>query len=152
MECTTSLEKKNGCLLKLGRDYLNIKDENKCLKYIQKANELLYIPPNLPHKVVNTQNSLCITGNFWTKSWRKVMKWNNLSLTLKVRLISNFFQEIITTAFLPFMALYLSDMTSTKFAGIFLTLLVLLNFPISFFAGYLIEFFPKKNLYYFINF
>ena len=47
------------------------------------------------------------------------MKWNNLSLTLKVRLISNFFQEIITTAFLPFMALYLSDMTSTKFAGIF---------------------------------
>ena len=49
------------------------------------------------------------------------------------------------------MALYLSDMTSTKFAGIFLTLLVLLNFPISFFAGYLIEFFPK-NLYYFINF
>ncbi|MDA3752936.1 MFS transporter [Staphylococcus aureus] len=73
------------------------------------------------------------------------MKWNNLSLTLKVRLISNFFQEIITTAFLPFMALYLSDMTSTKFAGIFLTLLVLLNFPISFFAGYLIEFFPKKK-------
>ncbi|HDJ1875181.1 TPA: MFS transporter [Staphylococcus aureus] len=73
------------------------------------------------------------------------MKWNNLSLTLKVRLISNFFQEIITTAFLPFMALYLNDMTSTKFAGIFLTLLVLLNFPISFFAGYLIEFFPKKK-------
>ena len=74
------------------------------------------------------------------------MKWNNLSLTLKVRLISNFFQEIITTAFLPFMALYLSDMTSTKFAGIFLTLLVLLNFPISFFAGYLIEFFLKKSV------
>ncbi|HDH0962400.1 TPA: cupin-like domain-containing protein [Staphylococcus aureus] len=55
----------------IGQDYLNIKDENKCLKYIQKANELLYIPPNLPHKVVNTQNSLCITGNFWDEELEK---------------------------------------------------------------------------------
>ena len=80
------------------------------------------------------------------------MKWKTISLTLKVRLISNFFQEIITTAFLPFMALYLNDMTSTKFTGIFLTTLVLLNFPISFFAGYLIEYFPKKKSVLFYQF
>ena len=49
----------------IGENYLNIRDENQCLKYIQKPNELIYIPPNLPHKVINTQNSLCITGNFW---------------------------------------------------------------------------------------
>lgn len=73
------------------------------------------------------------------------MKWSKISTTLKVRLISNFFQEIITTAFLPFMALYLSDMTNSKFTGIFLTALVLVNFPISFVAGHLIESLPKKN-------
>lgn len=73
------------------------------------------------------------------------MKWSKISTTLKVRLISNFFQEIITTAFLPFIALYLSDMTNSKFTGIFLTTLVLVNFPISFVAGHLIESLPKKN-------
>lgn len=73
------------------------------------------------------------------------MKWSKISTTLKVRLISNFFQEIITTAFLPFIALYLSDMTNSKFTGIFLTALVLVNFPISFVAGHLIESLPKKN-------
>ncbi len=70
MECT-NLWRKEWLFAEIGQDYLNIKDENKCLKYIQKANELLYIPPNLPHKVVNTQNSLCITGNFWDEELEK---------------------------------------------------------------------------------
>ncbi|MGG0205710.1 MFS transporter [Bacillus mycoides] len=69
----------------------------------------------------------------------------NLNLTLKVRLISNFFQEIITTAFLPFIALYLSDLVSVKFSGIFLSILVILNFPVALLGGYLIEIFPKKK-------
>lgn len=73
------------------------------------------------------------------------MIWRNLSVTLKVRLISNFFQELITSAFLPFIALYLSDMANPKFAGIFLTLLVVANFPVSMIGGYLIETFPKKK-------
>ena len=73
------------------------------------------------------------------------MIWRNLSVTLKVRLISNFFQELITSAFLPFIALYLSDMANPKFAGIFLTLLVVANFPVSLIGGYLIETFPKKK-------
>ena len=60
----------------------------------------------------------------------------NLNLTLKVRLISNFF-EIITTAFLPFIALYLSDLVSVKFSGIFLSILVILNFPVALLGGYL---------------
>ena len=41
-------------------------------KIYTKANELLYIPPNLPHKVVNTQNSLYITGNFWDEVGEKL--------------------------------------------------------------------------------
>lgn len=69
----------------------------------------------------------------------------NLNLTLKVRLVSNFFQEVITTAFLPFIALYLSDLVSVKFSGIFLSALVILNFPIALLGGYLIEILPKKK-------
>ena len=52
-------------LLDVDADYNNINDISKGIKYIQKPNELLYIPPKMPHKVTNTKNSLCITGNFW---------------------------------------------------------------------------------------
>ncbi|MBO0927325.1 MFS transporter [Staphylococcus sp. 30400_3112M30941] len=69
-----------------------------------------------------------------------------LSMTLKVRLISNFLQLIITTAFIPFIALYLTDMLSQSIVGIYLVGLVILKFPLSIISGYLIEIFPKKLL------
>lgn len=69
-----------------------------------------------------------------------------LSTTLKVRLISNFLQLIITTAFIPFIALYLTDMLSQSIVGIYLVGLVILKFPLSIISGYLIEIFPKKLL------
>ncbi|EOD7965041.1 MDR family MFS transporter [Staphylococcus aureus] len=69
-----------------------------------------------------------------------------LSTTLKVRLISNFLQLIITTAFMPFIALYLTDMLSQSIVGIYLVGLVVLKFPLSIISGYLIEIFPKKLL------
>lgn len=69
-----------------------------------------------------------------------------LSTTLKVRLISNFLQLIITTAFIPFIALYLTDMLSQSIVGIYLVGLVVLKFPLSIISGYLIEIFPKKLL------
>lgn len=68
-----------------------------------------------------------------------------LNTTLKVRLILNFFQLIITTAFLPFIALYLNEMVNTKFSGWFLTLLVLLNIPIGLFGGHIIDVFSKRK-------
>lgn len=68
-----------------------------------------------------------------------------LNTTLKVRLISNFFQIMITTAFMPFIALYLSEMISTRFSGTFLTILVLLNIPIGLFGGHIIDVFSKKH-------
>lgn len=67
-----------------------------------------------------------------------------LSTTLKVRLISNFLQLIITTAFIPFIALYLTDMLSQSIVGIYLVGLVVLKFPLSIISGYLIEIFPKS--------
>ena len=47
------------------------------------------------------------------------MNLKQLSLTLKIRLICDFFQNMIVTAFLPFMALYLTDMVNQHFAGLF---------------------------------
>ncbi len=47
------------------------------------------------------------------------MNVKQLSTTLKVRLICDFFQNIIVTAFLPFIALYLTDMVNQHFSGLF---------------------------------
>ncbi|MEB2859820.1 MFS transporter [Staphylococcus sp. GCP4] len=69
-----------------------------------------------------------------------------LSLTLKIRLICDFFQNMIVTAFLPFMALYLTDMVNQHFSGLFLFALVMINFPISIISGHIIERLPKKTL------
>jgi len=74
------------------------------------------------------------------------MGFRQLNVTLKVRLISNFFQEIVSTAFLPFIALYLTDMVNPVFSGIFLSSLVILNLPIALLGGYLIESLPKKKM------
>ncbi|WP_202599211.1 hypothetical protein [Weissella confusa] len=81
------------------------------------------------------------------------MIWRNLSVTLKVRLISNFFQELITSAFLPCIALYLSDMANPKFAGIFLTLRVVANLTVSLLGGHLLESFHNTKaalIYHFV--
>jgi len=74
------------------------------------------------------------------------MGFRQLNITLKVRLISNFFQEIVSTAFLPFIALYLTDMVNPVFSGIFLSSLVILSLPITLLGGYLIEVFPQKKM------
>lgn len=69
-----------------------------------------------------------------------------LSVTLKVRLISDFFQTIIAIAFLPYIALYLTDMVNQAFSGIFLTTLIAVNLPISLISGYIMNYFSKKTL------
>ena len=68
-----------------------------------------------------------------------------INVTLRVRLISNFFQLIITTAFLPFTALYLNEMVNAKFSGIFLSILIILNIPINLLGGQIIDSFPKRK-------
>lgn len=73
------------------------------------------------------------------------MVFNNLNTTLKVRLISNLFQEIIFTGTMPFVALYLTDMISVKFSGIFLTLTVIISMTFSFIGGYVSDGHRKKT-------
>lgn len=67
-----------------------------------------------------------------------------MSITLKVRLICSFFENLIVMAFLPFIALYLTDMVNQAFSGIFLFILVLINFPISMISWHIIERYPKN--------
>lgn len=69
-----------------------------------------------------------------------------LSVTLKVRLISDFFQTIIAIAFLPYIALYLTDMVNQTFSGIFLTILIAINLPMSLISGYIMNLSSKKKL------
>ena len=52
---------------------------------------------------------------------------------------------IITTAFIPFIALYLTDMLNQSIVGIYLVVLVILKFPLSIISGYIIEIFPKVS-------
>ncbi|MFH6858553.1 MDR family MFS transporter [Staphylococcus capitis] len=68
-----------------------------------------------------------------------------MSITLKVRLICSCFENLIVMVFLPFIALYLTDMVNQAFSGIFLFILVLINFPISMISGHIIERYPKKR-------
>lgn len=55
-----------------------------------------------------------------------------------------FFQNIIVTAFLPFIALYLTDMVNQHFSGLLFGL-VMINFPISLISGHIIERLPKRR-------
>ncbi len=73
------------------------------------------------------------------------MIFNKLNTTLKVRLISNLVQEIIFTGTMPFVALYLTDMVSVKFSGIFLTLTVVISMIFSFIGGYISDGNRKKT-------
>lgn len=73
-------------------------------------------------------------------------KFNLLNPTLKVSLIAGFFQQMITTAFLPFIALYLTEMISAQFTGLFLSLLVLTTIPLDLYGGYIIDTFAKRKI------
>ncbi|MEI3607553.1 MFS transporter [Pseudogracilibacillus sp. SE30717A] len=61
-------------------------------------------------------------------------------------MISNLFQEIIYTATMPFVALYLTDMISVKFSGIFLTIAMIISMIFSFIGGHINDSNRKKNI------
>ena len=48
--------------------------------------------------------------------------------------------------FCLFIALYLTDMVNQAFSGVFLFILVLINFPISMISGHIIERYPKRTM------
>lgn len=70
--------------------------------------------------------------------------FKQLHMTLKVKLITHLFQEIIYTSTILFVALYLTDLVSIKFSGIVLTFTVFISMLFSFIGGYISDLHRKK--------
>lgn len=73
------------------------------------------------------------------------MKFNKLNTTLKLRLITVFFQGIVMSSTLPFIALYLSSIIGEKYTGIFLSSVVIINVIFAFLGGALGDKSNKKR-------
>lgn len=56
------------------------------------------------------------------------MSWREFEQNIKVRLITSFFNRAVTSAVMPFMALFFSQEINKVWAGLFLILTVILSF------------------------
>lgn len=54
------------------------------------------------------------------------MNWKDFEQNIKVRLITSFFNRAVTSAVMPFMALFFAQEINKVWAGLFLILLLLL--------------------------
>jgi MFS family permease len=70
--------------------------------------------------------------------------FNNLPKNIKIRLITNLLGTTITTAILPFMILYISDIKGNLFAGIFSTSLVFCGYIAKMLGGYVADRYKRK--------
>ncbi|MGM0942484.1 MAG: MDR family MFS transporter [Bacillota bacterium] len=71
---------------------------------------------------------------------------SNLPNNIKVRLIATFLNRIVTSAVMPFMALYLSTEINKMFAGIFLIAMLIINYLFTLVGGYLGDKFIRKRI------
>ena len=78
-------------------------------------------------------------------------QFNQLSKTLKARMLCDFLLTLSSTAILPFMALYLTTMVNAVFAGIFLMTTVIVGFFVSFIGGYVSDHFERKRVISFVH-
>ena len=76
---------------------------------------------------------------------------NQLSRTLKARMLCDFFFFFSSSAILPFIALYLTTMINAVFAGIFLMATVIIGFIVSFIGGYVSDHFERKKVISFVH-
>lgn len=56
------------------------------------------------------------------------MNWTEFEQNIKVRLITSFFNRAVTSAVMPFMALFFAQEINKVWAGLFLILTVMLSF------------------------
>lgn len=56
------------------------------------------------------------------------MNWKDFEQNIKVRLITSFFNRAVTSAVMPFMALFFAQEINKVWAGLFLILTVTLSF------------------------
>nr|WP_240626579.1 MFS transporter [Staphylococcus carnosus] len=80
-----------------------------------------------------------------------VHQLNQLSRTIKARMLCDFLLTLSSSAILPFIALYLTTMINAVFAGIFLMATVIIGFIVSFIGGYVSDHFERKKVISFVH-
>lgn len=74
------------------------------------------------------------------------MNWKKYPQNIKVRLITSFFNRAVSSAVMPFMALFFSQEMSKVWAGLFLVFTVIISFFVNLIGGYISDRFPRKNV------
>ncbi|MET3195306.1 MFS transporter [Bacillus sp. OAE603] len=74
------------------------------------------------------------------------MNWKDYPRNIKVRLFTSFFNRTVTSAVMPFMALYFTHEMNKVWAGLYLIFTVLISFLVNLIGGYVSDRFSRKNL------
>ncbi len=74
------------------------------------------------------------------------MKWNEYPRNIKVRLITSFFNRGVSSAVMPFMALFFAQEISKVWAGLFLVFTVIIGFFVNLVGGYISDRFRRKKV------
>ncbi|EEM55796.1 MULTISPECIES: MDR family MFS transporter [Bacillus] len=74
------------------------------------------------------------------------MGWKDYEQNIKVRLITSFFNRAVTSAAMPFMALFFAQEKDKVWAGLFLILTVFIGFLVSLIGGYISDRFSRKRI------
>lgn len=74
------------------------------------------------------------------------MKWRDYPQNVKVRLLTSFFIRALSSAVIPFMALFFAQEMSKLWAGVFLVMTVIVGFLSNLVGGYVSDRFHRKKI------
>ncbi|MDR4935599.1 MFS transporter [Rossellomorea marisflavi] len=74
------------------------------------------------------------------------MGWKEYPQNIKVRMIASFFNRAVSSAVMPFMALFFATEMSKVWAGMFLISTVVIGFIVNLIGGYVSDRFPRKRV------
>ncbi|WP_445509131.1 MDR family MFS transporter [Rossellomorea marisflavi] len=74
------------------------------------------------------------------------MGWKEYPQNIKVRMIASFFNRAVSSAVMPFMALFFATEMSKVWAGMFLISTVIIGFIVNLIGGYVSDRFPRKRV------
>jgi len=74
------------------------------------------------------------------------MTWKDYPRNIKVRLLTSFFNRAVSSAVMPFMALFFALEINKVWAGIFLLFTVVVSFFVNLIGGYISDRFPRKRV------
>jgi MFS family permease len=74
------------------------------------------------------------------------MKWKQYPRNIKARLLTSFFSDAVSSAVMPFMALFLAHEKNKVWAGAFLLSTVVIKFIVNLIGGYISDRFQRKKV------